>query len=77
MAVSFVSAGTAAHLRLIEKRQRMGVPREQVAGFEPARGGESSTGAAAPTGGIKSKRPSRKDKLREAAARLQMPQPKE
>lgn len=77
MAVSFVSARTAAHLRLIEKRQRMDVPREQVAGFEPARGGESSTGAAAPTGGIKSKRPSRKDKLREAAARLQTPQPKE
>jgi superfamily II DNA/RNA helicase len=67
VAVSFVSAGTDAHFRLIEKRQRLSVPRERIAGFEPIE-------AAAPldkgTGGIKGKRPSKKDKLRAAAARV-------
>ncbi|WKB55513.1 DEAD/DEAH box helicase [Eleftheria terrae] len=65
LAVSFVSATTEAHFRLIEKRQGQRVPREVVAGFEP-------TEAAAPpagNGGIKGKRKSKKDKLREAAAR--------
>jgi ATP-dependent RNA helicase RhlE len=71
MAISFVSAGTEAHFRLIEKRQRLSVPREQVAGFEPVQTGESPEGAAASNGGIKGKRPSKKDKLREAAARGQ------
>jgi ATP-dependent RNA helicase RhlE len=71
MAISFVSAGTEAHFRLIEKRQRLSVPREQVAGFEPVQAGESPEGAPASNGGIKGKRPSKKDKLREAAARGQ------
>ncbi|RZJ05866.1 MAG: DEAD/DEAH box helicase, partial [Haliea sp.] len=35
LAVSFVSADTEAHFRLIEKRQGLAVPLEQVAGFEP------------------------------------------
>jgi superfamily II DNA/RNA helicase len=35
LAVSFVSAGTEAHFRLIEKRQGRRVPRERIAGFEP------------------------------------------
>ncbi|MFT6698177.1 MAG: ATP-dependent RNA helicase RhlE, partial [Polaromonas sp.] len=35
LAVSFVSATTEAHFRLIEKRQGLSVPREQVTGFEP------------------------------------------
>jgi ATP-dependent RNA helicase RhlE len=35
LAVSFVSAATEAHFRLIEKRQGRRVPRERVAGFEP------------------------------------------
>lgn len=77
MAVCFVSTDTNAHLRFIEKRQRKDVPREWIAGFEPVQGGESSTGPAPSFGGIKGKRPSRKDKLREAAARLQAHQPKE
>jgi superfamily II DNA/RNA helicase len=71
LAVSFVSAETEAHFRLIEKRQHLSLPREQVPGFEPA-----SVPAEAPaakalqgTGGIKGKRPSKKDKLRAAAAR--------
>ena len=72
LAISFVSAGTLAHFRLIEKRQRVTVPREQIAGFEPNEAmvaGGAAAEAAASTGGIKGKRPSKKDKLREAAAR--------
>ena len=78
VAISFVSAATQAHFRLIEKRQRVAVPREQVAGFEPAdmeaAGAGLENGAAtspSSNGGIKGKRPSKKDKLREAAARGQ------
>jgi superfamily II DNA/RNA helicase len=69
LAVSFVSAGTEAHWRLIEKRQGLGaLPREQIAGFEPQ---ETAPPESAATGGIKGKRPSKKDKLRAAAARGQ------
>lgn len=82
VAISFVSAGTEAHWRLIEKRQRLSVPREQIAGFEPVETAEpiaSSAGGPAfdANGGIKGKRPSKKDKLREAAAQLKTSQPKE
>jgi len=73
MAISFVSADTEAHFRLIEKRQRLSVPREQVAGFEPVQTG-GPLGAPSSNGGIKGKRPSKKDKLREAAARGQAQQ---
>jgi superfamily II DNA/RNA helicase len=65
LAISFVSADTEAHFRLIEKRQGFRVPREQVVGFEPV---EVATEAQA-TGGVKGKRKSKKDKLREAASR--------
>ena len=70
LAVSFVSADTEAHMRLIEKRQHLSLPREQVAGFEPAPLGPEAAAAAAArgAGGIKGKRPSKKDKLRAAAA---------
>ena len=37
VAVSFVSAATEAHFRLIEKRNRFRLERERVGGFEPAR----------------------------------------
>jgi ATP-dependent RNA helicase RhlE len=68
VAISFVSAGTAAHFRLIEKRQGMALPREQAAGFEPAEVEAESVATAVPgTGGVKGKRPSKKDKLRAAA----------
>ena len=67
LAVSLVSAGTEAHFRLIEKRQGLQLAREQIPGFEPA----EAAPAAAGTGGIKGKRPSKKDKLRAAAARGQ------
>lgn len=73
LAVSFVSATTEAHFRLIEKRQGLSVPREQVTGFEPVdaapvlAAAESRSAAGESTGGIKGKRPSKKDKLRAAA----------
>jgi ATP-dependent RNA helicase RhlE len=71
VAVSFVSADTEAHFRLIEKRQRISVPREQIAGFEPIEIMVPNAADPASNGGIKGKRPSKKDKLREAAARAE------
>ena len=65
VAVSFVSAATEAHFRLIEKRQHLSLPREVVPGFEPSEAAPPA--APAGTGGIKGKRPSKKDKLRAAA----------
>ena len=69
IAISFVSAATEAHFRLIEKRQDVLLARETVAGFEPV---ETLPPPAAATdtvnGGIKGRRKSKKDKLREAAA---------
>ncbi len=65
VALSFVTADTEAHFRLIEKRQGLNVPRERVAGFEPV--ATHAAPSAAPGGGIKGKRPSKKDKLRAAA----------
>ena len=62
LAVSFVSAATEAHFRLIEKRQGMMLPLETMAGFEPT----EVAVAQDPSGGIKGKRPSKKDKLRAA-----------
>ncbi len=87
-AISFIAAdapGSEAHFRLIEKRQGLRVPREQVPGFEPVLAGladaapavdggaapaaaAAGVGAADPNGGIKGRRKSKKDKLREAAA---------
>lgn len=67
LAISFVSAATEAHFRLIEKRQGLSLPREQIAGFEPQ---ETAPEEVRGTGGIKGKRPSKKDKLRAAAAAL-------
>jgi ATP-dependent RNA helicase RhlE len=65
LAVSFVTAATEAHFALIEKRQHLSLPREQVPGFEPVES-EAAAAAAPGTGGIKGKRPSKKDKLRAA-----------
>jgi superfamily II DNA/RNA helicase len=75
LAVSFVSPETEAHWRLIEKRHNIAVPREVQAGFEPQTlaapaanpGLPHPLGSAHdPTGGIKGKRPNKKDKLRMA-----------
>lgn len=64
LALSFVSAGTEAHMRLIEKRQGLSLPREVIAGFEPT---QAEVPDSPGTGGVKGKRPSKKDKLRAAA----------
>lgn len=64
LAINFVSASTHAHFLLIEKRHKLSLPREQIEGFEPV---ERETPAQA-TGGVKGRRKSKKDKLREAAA---------
>jgi superfamily II DNA/RNA helicase len=63
VAVSFVSAASEAHFRLIEKRHGIRLEREVLPGFEP-----SATAPLVPTsgGGVKGKRKSKKDRLREA-----------
>lgn len=66
LAISFVTAASEAHFRLIEKRQGLTLPLEQVAGFEPT---ELAPPPSPGNGGIKGTRPSKKDKLRAAAAR--------
>ena len=68
-AISFVTADTEAHFRLIENRNDLRIVREVVAGFEPT---ELPAPVSAVTdtvnGGVKGARKSKKDKLREAAA---------
>ena len=70
VAISFVTVDSDAHFRLIEKRQALNLQRERVAGFEPLEAMPAfATDATAPSaGGIKGKRPNKKDKLRAAAA---------
>lgn len=71
-AISFVTAESEAHFQLIEKRQHLQLPRERIDGFEPTDApipAPSATPAAPNNGGIKGKRPSKKDKLRAEAAR--------
>jgi ATP-dependent RNA helicase RhlE len=70
LAVSFITPDAEQHFRLIEKRQNVRVPRERLPGFEPtAEAKPLPPGASDGTGGIKGKRKSKKDKLREAAAK--------
>lgn len=64
LAISLVSADTEAHFCLIEKRQTLRLLREQIEGFEPT---QVDAIAAPGNGGIKGKRPSKKDKVRAAA----------
>jgi ATP-dependent RNA helicase RhlE len=70
LAVSFVTPATEAHFRLIENRQDQRVPRETIAGFEPKEVAPPKGAAESPNskGGVKGKRPSKKDKLRAAEA---------
>lgn len=65
VAVSFVSAATEAHFRLIEKRHGFRLEREQLPGFEAT----ATVAATQGTGGVKGKRKSKKDRLREMAQR--------
>ncbi|MFZ4479667.1 MAG: DEAD/DEAH box helicase [Rhodoferax sp.] len=66
VALSFVGADSLAHFHLIEKRQGLELPLEQIEGFEPS----PTVLVAAPSGGgVKGKRPSKKDKIRQAGAK--------
>jgi superfamily II DNA/RNA helicase len=64
LAVSFVTPASEAHWHLIEKRQGLSLPLEVVPGLEPTEVAPVSEAG----GGVKGKRPSKKDKLRAAAA---------
>lgn len=71
LAVSFVTAASEAHFRLIEKRQGLTLPRENIPGFEVTEVPPTSAGH----GGVKGKRPSKKDKLRAVAAAVSVEPP--
>ena len=74
LAVSFVGADALAHFNLIQKRQGIALPLETIAGFEPIDVPTPIAVQVLPdNGGIKGKRPSKKDKLRAAANRVQVP----
>ncbi|NJC49613.1 UNVERIFIED_ORG: superfamily II DNA/RNA helicase [Xanthomonas campestris] len=76
LAISFVTAESQPQWRLIEKRQGLRVPTSVLAGFEPrpvtaapaTQMPKTGTRAADDNGGIKGRRPSKKDKQRAAAA---------
>jgi superfamily II DNA/RNA helicase len=69
LAISFVTADSEAHFHVIEKRQGLSLPLEEIAGFEPTELATPIVAQVAPdNGGIKGRRPSKKDKLRAAAA---------
>ncbi len=70
MAISFVSASTAAHFKLIEKRHAIKLALEQVAGFEPVEVAPVNAADPQGMGGVKGKRPSKKDKLRAAESKI-------
>ncbi len=72
-AISFVTADTEAHFRLIENRNDLRIVREVVAGFEPTElPAPVSPVTDTVNGGVKGARKSKKDKLREAAAMAAM-----
>ena len=74
LAVTLVTPASQAHWHLIEKRQHLSLPLEHISGFEPT---EVAPVPAPSNGGIKGKRPSKKDKLRAAqAAGVQPASPK-
>ena len=65
-ALSLVSPASAAHWRLIDKRHGLALALETVAGFEA----QEEVRQASADGGIKGRRPSKKDRLRAQAAAL-------
>ena len=68
VAVSLVTPAQAAHWRLIDKRNGLNLAPETLAGFAPTEAEPVNAHDPLNTGGIKGKRPSKKDKLRAAAA---------
>jgi superfamily II DNA/RNA helicase len=69
VALSFIDGTTAPHFGLIERRHRISLTREVVPGFEPV---DVALPPSHPHGGVKGKRKSKKDKLREAAAQASL-----
>ena len=67
-AVSFVTAASLAHWTLIQKRAQVQLPLEVLEGFEPMEVPPPVSALNDGAGGIKGKRPSKKDKLRAAGA---------
>ena len=67
-AVSFVTAQAQAHWQLIRKREKLELALEILPGFEPQDAPLPASPLNDGTGGIKGKRPSKKDKLRAAQA---------
>jgi ATP-dependent RNA helicase RhlE len=65
VAISLITAETHHHFRIIEKKNGLVLEREQIPGFEPK---DVIIPPLDPNGGVKGKRPSKKDKLRAAAA---------
>ena len=65
LAVSFVTAQARQHWQLIRQREKLGLALEVEPGFEPQ---EVPAPVAPGNGGVKGKRPSKKDKLRAAQA---------
>ncbi len=74
-AVSFVTAASLQHWQLIQKRAQVQLPLEVLEGFEPTEVPAHASPLNDGTGGIKGKRPSKKDKLRAAAAQAQPQKP--
>ncbi|MDI3325546.1 DEAD/DEAH box helicase [Pontibacterium granulatum] len=70
VALSFIDHENDAHFKLIEKRTRQQLPREEVKGFERSPYAPVEL-LDKPKGPVKGKRKSKKDKLREAAAKEQ------
>lgn len=66
--ISFVTADAQGHFALIQKRHGIDAALEQLPGFLPTES-PSPAPTDAGTGGIKGRRKSKKDRLREAAAR--------
>ena len=67
-AITFVSPPDTAHWKLICKRNQLDIALEQLPGFEPTEEAPPPPVAQDGNGGIKGRRPSKKDKLRAAAA---------
>ena len=67
LAVSFVEAAALAHWRLICRRHGLRLEPEVVPGFEPQEEAPAASPVADGNGGIKGRRPSKKDRLRAAA----------
>jgi len=65
VAISFINGTTAPHFALIERRHGISLDREIIPGFGPV---EVALPPSNPHGGVKGKRKSKKDRLREAAA---------